>query len=101
MGDKLSPELLYILSPHRGPISGVKFSPDGRTLAISSADATVSLYRIGDLDSATPPVPQYVGRLHGTHTQGISDLSWSPDSKSIVTVSDDSTAVIWDAEMLQ
>ena len=42
-----------------------------------------------------PHAGRFERRLEG-HSQGVSDVTWSPDSKYVSTASDDMTIKIWD-----
>lgn len=53
----------------------------------AAADCTVSLW--------DPHAGRFERRLEG-HSQGVSDVTWSPDSKYVSTASDDMTIKIWD-----
>ena len=66
----------------------VRFSPDGALLASSGADGKLFLY-----DGQTGGL---VTELTDAHTGGIYSLSWSPDGKSLLTVSADRCAKLWD-----
>lgn len=78
-----------ILRGHKKPISVVKFSPDGRTLASASSDCTIKLW------SASTGALEHT--LEG-HLAGISALTWSPDSKILASGSDDKSIRLWDTQ---
>ncbi|KAM0329936.1 hypothetical protein ACHAQA_004103 [Verticillium albo-atrum] len=75
------------LTGHRGPVSQVRISPDGRWLASASADATVKIW-----DAHTG---QLMDTLVG-HMAGVSCLAWSPDGDTLATGSDDKAIRLWD-----
>jgi WD40 repeat protein len=62
------------------------FAPDG-TLALAGRDNIIRLWR--------PSGGEEVGRLAGHQTR-INALVFTPDGKSLVSASDDGTALIWD-----
>lgn len=64
----------------------VKFSPNYQLIAVTSADGTVQLWKT---DDGTPLNPL------GRHTDVVYDLSFSHDSKLLVTASRDKTVRIW------
>lgn len=83
---KLNYRLKYTLKGHRGPVSQVRFSPDGRWIASCSADATIKVW-----DTATG---NHIRTMEG-HLAGISTISWSPDSETIASGSDDKVIRLW------
>ena len=69
-------------------VSSVKFSHG--LLGIAGWDGTVVLWDVHD-----PAVPRQVGALVG-HTNGVSDLAFSPDGTRVATTSMDHTIRLWD-----
>jgi WD40 repeat protein len=80
------PELLLTLKGHKGWVSAVAFSPDGKLLATASADKTVKFW------NAT------TGQLEATvdaHTDIVTSVAFSKDGKQFATASFDGTAKVW------
>ena len=75
------------LSAHKRAVSAVKFSPDGKWMASSSADMTVRLWNTVSW--------KCMHVLQG-HTQGVCDVAFSADSKHLASASDDRTIRLWD-----
>ncbi|OYE03774.1 nSTAND1 domain-containing NTPase [Nostoc sp. 'Peltigera membranacea cyanobiont' 232] len=65
----------------------VKFSPNYKIIAATSIDGNIQLWK----DAQLTQKPLFIGR----HTNKINDLSFSNDSKWIVTASRDQTLRIW------
>ncbi len=63
------------------------FSPDGRTFAVAEWDDRIGIYETA---SGLPR-----SRLRG-HLSGVTGLRFTPDGKTLVTTSQDSTLLIWD-----
>ncbi|HQR34615.1 MAG TPA: serine/threonine-protein kinase, partial [Blastocatellia bacterium] len=83
--DVLSSRQLVKMKGDDDAVLNLKFSPDGKWLAATSHAPSVSLFNLAD--SAQVP-------LTG-HSRGISGLAFSPDSRFIVSGSDDSLVKVW------
>ena len=73
---------------HSDTVLGVRFSPDGRTLASSAADKIIRI-----LD----PAGGVVRALEG-HTHHVIALAWQDDATTIATASADQSVKVWNAE---
>ncbi len=80
-----------IIIPNPAPVYGVAFSPDGHTLASSSADATIRLWNLTD-----PAHPAPLGQPLQGHTKAVTDVAFSPDGHSLASASADATIRLWD-----
>jgi len=78
----------YSLTGHRGDVSAVIYSPDGKLLATAGSDKKVILW-----EAATG---KELLTLNG-HNQTIEDIAFSPDGRVLATASDDKTVKLWDA----
>jgi WD40 repeat protein len=74
-----------VLEPRSGYVMSVALSPDGRTLATSSADQ-----RLWDVGSG-----EVVAVLHG-HTDLVPAVAFSPDGRTLATASADRIVRLWD-----
>lgn len=77
----------HVLRGHKRGISCVRFSPSGKLIASSSADATVRIW--------CAIIGKHLNTLEG-HLAGISTLAWAPDSRTLATGSDDKSIRLWD-----
>ncbi|MEG4112797.1 MULTISPECIES: WD40 domain-containing protein [unclassified Microcoleus] len=76
------------LEGHGDVVWGLSFSPDGETIASSSVDKTVKLWRRDGSLLAT-----FKG-----HTNSVSCVAFSPDNKTIASASLDKTVKIWQTD---
>ncbi|MEG4231683.1 AAA family ATPase [Microcoleus sp. Pol11C3] len=76
------------LEGHGDVVWGLSFSPDGETIASSSVDKTVKLWRRDGSLLAT-----FKG-----HTNSVSSVAFSPDNKIIASASLDKTVKIWQTD---
>ncbi|MEG4121590.1 AAA family ATPase [Microcoleus sp. N9_B4] len=76
------------LEGHGDVVWGLSFSPDGETIASSSVDKTVKLWRRDGSLLAT----------FKDHTNSVSCVAFSPDNKTIASASLDKTVKIWQTD---
>ncbi|MFF2809701.1 WD40 repeat domain-containing serine/threonine protein kinase [Streptomyces sp. NPDC058000] len=74
---------------HDSYITGVAFSPDGRTLLTGSNDGTARLWDLASRRQSGRPLT--VGPL------GVSSVAFSPDGRTVATGDEDGTARLWNA----
>ena len=73
---------------HRDSVFQVLYSPDGRTLATSSADKTIKLWSV---------ITKNHKRTLSGHTDSVYGLAYSPDGLTLASGSADHTIRLWDA----
>ena len=74
------------LAGHDNGVTCVAFAPDGKILASSSYDKTVSLWDVG--------TGKEIHKLVG-HTDGVRCVAFSPDGKTVASGSSDKTVRLW------
>jgi len=82
------PRLVFQIGPNF-KVTDASFSPDGRFLAIASADRTVKLLNV--------ETGRGLRSFEG-HTNLIETVAFSPDGKTLLTASADLTAKLWNIE---
>ena len=85
--------LLHTLIGHRGVITRIAWSPDGKTLASPSRDSSIRLW-----DATTGELQQTLDGNAGGHTVWYSSVAWSPDGSQIAATSGDRSVELWDVE---
>ncbi|MEI2578304.1 nSTAND1 domain-containing NTPase [Scytonema sp. PRP1] len=74
---------------HKGSVSSVAFSPNGKMIASASADKTVRLW---DIEGNA------IGQPFRGHKHLVTSVAFSPDREMIVSGSHDKTLQLWDIE---
>jgi WD40 repeat protein len=86
--DAYSARELAVVEDHQATLFSVAFSPNGRYLATSSADSMI-IIRDPNLNA--------LFHLKG-HTDNVKCITFSPDSKTLASASNDGTLKLWDLE---
>jgi len=89
-GDKLKDIFIQKETAHRGSITKVKFSHDGKLLATSDSNREILVWNTEDW------TVKYEELVY--HSASVTDLDWSSDSKYLASSSLDKCAIIWDLE---
>lgn len=103
--DTLTGKSLGVLGGHADVIKSAVISPRGTQIVTASADQTVRLWYYGpaavaqynfELPGVDPSQPraQFVEELRG-HTASVNSAVFSPDGSSLLSVSDDHSARLW------
>jgi chromatin assembly factor 1 subunit B len=100
-------EFLSTLSRHSRTVNVVRFSPDGTILASGADDSAVILWKLSDLAPATCYIQDcdeenreswIAFKVLRNHLEDVYDISWSSDSKMLLSGSVDNTAILWDVD---
>jgi WD40 repeat protein len=76
------------LTGHTSFITSLAFSPDGKTLASSSADGTVRLWEV--------KTGQPLGQALSGHSSLVLTVAFSPDGRTLASGGADQTIILWD-----
>lgn len=85
---QLSSKPKTVIKGHRGTIQTVRYSPDGKLLAVGDKFREIIVYDTSDYS------PKYTELLF--HSGAVTDLDWSSDSKYLVSCSLDKNVIVWD-----
>ena len=94
------------LKGHRGWVTSVAFSPDGKKVLTGSSDNTA---RVWNADGTGQPVilkghetrVASVVNFESRSESGVSSVAFSPDGKKVLTGSSDNTARVWTLDPLE
>jgi WD40 repeat protein len=86
------------LAGHSGQVLDVAYSPLGTEVATASTDGTARIWRAEPGEPDGPGEPGVLGELIAplaSHTDFVRTVQFAPDGASVVTSSDDGTALMW------
>ncbi len=92
-------EHIFTYSGHTTFVSAVAWSPDGKRIASASDDQTVQIWNAPTVGTrSSGPITGGDVFTYPGHSRGVRTIAWSPDSKLIVSGSEDRTAQVWEAK---
>ncbi|KAF8522587.1 WD40 repeat-like protein [Hysterangium stoloniferum] len=74
-------------SSHKGAITAVAFSPDGKSIAVGDGGGKIFVY---DVETRKPIILRWTH-----HTARVHSLSWTPDGKHVASGSLDTHIYVW------
>src|SRR5205085_8392303 len=78
---------------HKGPVRGVAFAPDGKSLASGGGDARICLWDLAEGTAKPPPRTRTL-----THESRVTSLAFAPDGRVIASGSGEGTVHLWEVE---
>ncbi|KAM0735743.1 Chromatin assembly factor 1 subunit B [Formica fusca] len=93
------------LDRHQKAVNIVRFSPSKEILASGDDESVIILWKVKEREGrdSSPPSSDTETKEQWTswkvlrgHIEDIYDISWSPDSNSLISGSVDNTAILWD-----
>ncbi|KAI0228243.1 Actin-interacting protein 1 [Lamellibrachia satsuma] len=81
----------FTINDHSRFVNALRYSPNGEVFVSGGAEGKAFIY-----DGKSGEKIGQLGELSPAHKGGIYGVSFSPDSKQVLTVSADKTAKIWD-----
>jgi WD40 repeat protein/energy-coupling factor transporter ATP-binding protein EcfA2 len=88
LADPRAPARLGVIGDSTDPVRALAFSPDGRTLAVSS-EKTVRLWDVSDPSRPIGPT------VLAGHTATVRALAYSPDGRTLASAGDDQVIRLW------
>ncbi|KAL6268211.1 hypothetical protein P5V15_001322 [Pogonomyrmex californicus] len=95
------------LDRHQKAVNIVRFSPSKEILASGDDESIIILWKVKEGQDSTFSLPsddtenkeQWTSwKVLRGHIEDIYDISWSPDSNSLISGSVDNTAILWDVQ---
>lgn len=83
----------HTLTGHSGHIKGIAFSPNAALLASVSADTTVKLWNVANLNGSVNEIDTLKG-----HQNSVDGVIFSPDGRHLATCGADGIIIIWDVD---
>jgi len=83
---------LGVIETNSDVVTGVAFSPNGKLLAVASADYSAAVYEIADHNARLVKVFGLTG-----HSGAVQAIAFSPDAQTLVTASGDRSLKVWSA----
>ncbi|XP_025419613.1 chromatin assembly factor 1 subunit B [Sipha flava] len=109
-GSNVNVEFAADLTKHQKAVNVVRFSPDGQWLATGDDESVIVLWKFKSIngpeqrpdlleDDDSKNLEKWICHcvLRG-HLEDVYDISWSPDSKRLISGGVDNKAIIWDVD---